>query len=179
MKPPLPNSKKPTATLHLADFERDACGVGFIAQVNGRRSNRILRTGLRAISCLMHRGALDADALTGDGAGVMTQIPHRLFVPVVERLGHRLFKESDLGIGTLFLPHDNAYAQARAKATTLEILEKRGLFVFGWREVPINLRVLGEKAQSTMPRIEQVLVGKPWGMGHDDYERRLFLARNE
>ncbi len=127
----------------------------------------------------MHRGALDADAKTGDGAGVVTQIPYKLFVPEVTRLGHTLYKEGDLGVGVLFLPHDNAYAQARAKAITQEVLEKRGLFLFGWREVPINIRVLGEKAQVTMPRIEHVLIGKPWGMADDDYERRLFLARNE
>jgi glutamate synthase domain-containing protein 2/glutamate synthase domain-containing protein 1/glutamate synthase domain-containing protein 3 len=159
--------------------EHDSCGVGFVAQVSGRRSNRILRIGLRSICNLMHRGALDADAKTGDGAGVMTQIPYKLFVPEVTRLGHTLYKESDLAVGVMFLPHDNAYAQARAKAITQDVLEKRGLFLFGWREVPINIRVLGEKAQTTMPRIEQVLIGKPWGMADDDYERRLFLARNE
>ncbi len=149
------------------------------AQVSGRRSNRILRIGLRSICNLMHRGALDADAKTGDGAGVMTQIPYKILVPEVTRLGHTLYKESDLAVGVMFLPFDNAYMQARAKAITQEVLEKRGLFLFGWREVPINLRVLGEKAQSTMPRIEHVLIGKPWGMADDDYERRLFLARNE
>ena len=159
--------------------EHDSCGVGFVAQVSGRRTNRILRIGLRSICNLMHRGALDADAKTGDGAGVMTQIPYKLFVPEVTRLGHTLYKESDLAVGVMFLPHDNAYAQARAKAITQDVLEKRGLFLFGWREVPINIRVLGEKAQTTMPRIEQVLIGKPWGMADDDYERRLFLARNE
>ncbi|MDX2079938.1 MAG: glutamate synthase large subunit [Terrimicrobiaceae bacterium] len=159
--------------------EHDSCGVGFVARINGRRSNDILRTGLRALCSLMHRGALDADAKTGDGAGIMTQIPFKIFAPEVTRLGHKLYQDSDLGIGVLFLPHDNAYAQARAKAITQEVLEKRGLFLFGWREVPINLHVLGEKAQMTMPRIEQVLVGRPWGMADDDYERRLFLARNE
>ena len=165
--------------LYNPEHEHDSCGVGFIAQVSGRRSNRILRIGLRSICSLMHRGALDADAKTGDGAGVVTQIPYKLFVPEVTRLGHTLYKEGDLGVGVLFLPHDNAYAQARAKAITQEVLEKRGLFLFGWREVPINIRVLGEKAQVTMPRIEHVLIGKPWGMADDDYERRLFLARNE
>jgi glutamate synthase (NADPH/NADH) large chain/glutamate synthase (ferredoxin) len=165
--------------LYRAENEHDSCGVGFVAQVSGRRSNRILRIGLRSICSLMHRGALDADAKTGDGAGIVTQIPYKLFVPEVARLGHKLFQESDLAIGVMFLPHDNAYAQARAKAITGEILEKRGLFLFGWREVPVNLNVLGEKAQMTMPRIEQVLVGRPWGMADDDYERRLFLARNE
>ena len=165
--------------LYDPEHEHDSCGVGFIAQVNGRRSNRILRLGLRSICSLMHRGALDADAKTGDGAGLITQIPYKLFVPEVTRLGHTLYKEGDLAVGVMFLPHDNAYAQARAKAITQEVLEKRELFLFGWREVPINIRVLGEKAQTTMPRIEHVLIGKPWGMADDDYERRLFLARNE
>ena len=165
--------------LYNAEHEHDSCGVGFVAQVSGRRSNRILRLGMRSICSLMHRGALDADAKTGDGAGVTTQIPYKLFVPEVTRFGHTLYKEGDLAVGVMFLPHDNAYAQARAKAITQEVLEKRGLFLFGWREVPINIRVLGEKAQTTMPRIEHVLIGKPWGMADDDYERRLFLARNE
>ncbi|GAB4172828.1 MAG: glutamate synthase large subunit [Terrimicrobiaceae bacterium] len=166
-------------SLYRAEYEHDSCGVGFVAQVNGTRSNRILRLGLRAISSLMHRGALDADAKTGDGAGVMTQIPHKLFAPIIARRGHTLYHPEDLGVGVVFLPHDNAYAQARAKAITEEVLAKRGLFLLGWREVPIGLRVLGEKAQSTMPRIEQVLVAKPEGISADDYERRLFLARNE
>ena len=168
-----------TRSLYSPEHEHDACGVGFAAQVSGKRSNRILKIGLRSICALMHRGAVDADAKTGDGAGVMTQIPYKIFGPEVTRLGHKLYQESDLAVGVMFLPFDHAYAQARAKAITAEVLEKRGLFLFGWREVPINLRVLGEKAQSTLPRIEHVLVGKPWGMSDDDYERRLFLARNE
>jgi Glutamate synthase domain 2 len=166
-------------TLYSTEHEHDACGVGLVAQISGKRSNRILKIGLRSICSLMHRGALDADAKTGDGAGVMTQIPYKILAPEVARLGHKLYEESDLGVGVLFLPHDNAYAQARAKAITEEVLEKRGLFLFGFREVPINIRVLGEKAQSTMPRIEHVLIGKPAGMDSDDYERRLFLSRNE
>jgi len=175
------NQAFPTGTrsLYSPEHEHDACGVGFVAQVSGKRSNRILKIGLRSLCALMHRGALDADAKTGDGAGVMTQIPYKIFAPEVARLGHQLFQESDLAVGVMFLPFDHAYAQARAKAITAEVLEKRGLFLFGWREVPINLRVLGEKAQTTLPRIEQVLIGKPWGMADDDYERRLFLARNE
>ncbi len=170
---------KSEPNLYDAAHERDACGVGFAAQVSGQRSHDILRLGLKSLCSLMHRGALDADATTGDGAGVMTQIPHRLLTPEVSRMGHTLYQQCDLAVGMMFLPHDNAYAQARAKAITGEVLAKRGLFLFGWREVPLNIRVLGEKAQATMPRIEQALVGKPWGMSDDDYERRLFLARKE
>ncbi len=179
MNTDLPTEEMIENSLYRPDHEHDACGVGCVAQISGRRSNRILRLGLRSICNLMHRGALDADAKTGDGAGLVTQIPYKLFTPEVERMGHKLYQESDLAIGVLFLPHDNAYTQARAKAITEEVIEKRGLFHFGWRQVPLNIRVLGEKAQTTMPRIEQVFVGKPWGMADDDYERRLFLARNE
>ena len=88
----------------------------FVAQVSGRRSNRILRLGMRSICSLMHRGALDADAKTGDGAGVTTQIPYKLFVPEVTRFGHTLYKEGDLAVGVMFLPHDNAYAQCAGKS---------------------------------------------------------------
>jgi len=166
-------------SLYSPAFEHDSCGVGFIASLTGRRSNAVLRYALRSLCHLVHRGAVDADAKTGDGAGVSTQIPYKVFTPELKRLGHRLFQDSDLGVGFLFLPHDNAYAQARAKAITEEVLARRGLFLFGWREAPINFHVLGEKAQSTMPRIEQALVGRPWGMGAEDYERSLFLSRNE
>jgi glutamate synthase (NADPH/NADH) large chain/glutamate synthase (ferredoxin) len=166
-------------SLYRPEFEHDACGVGFIAQVSGKRSNEVLKLGLQSLCNLFHRGAVDADAKTGDGAGVMTQIPYKLFRPVVEKLGHKLYNDADLGVGMVFLPHDNAYMQARAKAIIEEVLAKRGLFLFGWREVPINIHLLGDKAASTLPRMEQVLIGRPHGMTDDDYERRLFLSRNE
>ncbi|MFV0416485.1 MAG: glutamate synthase large subunit [Chthoniobacterales bacterium] len=176
LSPSVPNAAH---TLYRPESEHDSCGVGFVARIDGSRSHQILRMGLKAICRLTHRGALDADAKTGDGAGVTTQIPYKIFAPEVVRTGHKLFHDSDLAVGVMFLPHDNAYAQARAKAITAEVLEKRGLFLFGWREVPINLRVLGDKARTTLPRIEHVLIGRPEGMGDDDYERRLFLSRNE
>ncbi len=166
-------------SLYDPALDHDACGTGFIAQVSGKRSHQILRYGLQSLCNLTHRGALDADAKTGDGAGVLTQIPYKIFAPEVARLGHQLYNDRDLGVGFVFLPHDNAYAQARTKAITEEVLTKRGLFLFGWRPVPIHLGVLGDKAQLTMPRMEQALIGRPWGLSDDDYERRLFLSRNE
>jgi glutamate synthase domain-containing protein 2/glutamate synthase domain-containing protein 1/glutamate synthase domain-containing protein 3 len=166
-------------SLYRPEDEHDSCGVGFVAAINGERSNRVLRLGLTSGCNMAHRGAMDADAKTGDGSGVLTQIPYKLFRREVTKLGHTLYNDTDLGVGFAFLPHDNAYAQARAKATIEEVLERRKLFQFGWREVPLNVLVLGEKAQLTMPRIEQVLIGRPAGMSDDEYERRLFLARNE
>src|SRR6202022_1488740 len=166
-------------SMYRPEEEHDSCGVGFVAAINGERSNRVLRHGVTSKCNMAHRGAMDADAKTGDGSGVMTQIPYKLFRKEVTKLGHTLYNDTDLGVGFVFLPHDNAYAQARAKAVIEEVLEHRGLFQFGWREVPLNVLVLGEKAQLTMPRIEQVLIGRPAGMSDDEYERRLFLARNE
>ena len=171
--------KKCPVSLYRPEEEHDSCGVGFVAAINGERSNRVLRYGLTSVCNMAHRGAIDADAKTGDGSGVMTQIPYQIFRKEVTKLGHTLYNDSDLGIGFAFLPHDNAYAQARAKAIIEEVLQQRDLFQFGWREVPLNIMVLGEKAQLTMPRIEQVLIGRPAGMSDDEYERRLFLARNE
>jgi glutamate synthase (NADPH/NADH) large chain/glutamate synthase (ferredoxin) len=168
-----------STSLYDPAHERDACGVGMVAKISGQRSNEILRIGLRSICNLMHRGALDADARTGDGAGISTQIPYKLFKPIVEKLGHQLYRDSDLGVGVMYLPKENEYAKARAKAITEEVIEKRGLCLFGWREVPTNKQILGTKALMTLPDMEQVLVGRPWGMADDDYERRLFLARNE
>ena len=167
------------SSLYDPTFEKDACGVGMVAQISGQRSNEILRIGLRSICNLMHRGALDADARTGDGAGISTQIPYKLFRPIIENWGKSLYSDTDLGVGVMYLPRENEYAKARAKAITEEVLEKRGFYLFGWREVPTNRQILGTKALMTLPDIEQVLVGKVDGMTSDEFERRLFLARNE
>ncbi|MBM3857537.1 MAG: glutamate synthase large subunit, partial [Verrucomicrobia bacterium] len=174
----LPHHQK-KISLYDPAHEHDACGVGIVAQIDGTRSNRILKAGLHSLCGLMHRGALDADSCTGDGAGITTQIPHKLFRKSIASLGHQLYQDTDLGVGMMFLPHQNLYAQARAKAITEEVVKKRGLFLFGWRPVPILPHVLGSKAFSTIPTIEQVLMGRPAGMSDDDFERRLFLARNE
>ena len=102
--------------LYNREHEHDACGVGFVAQINGQRSNDILKTGLRTLCSLMHRGAVDADAKTGDGAGITTQIPYKIFASEVEKLGQKLYNNSDLAVGVMFLPDDNEYETARAKA---------------------------------------------------------------
>src|SRR6201993_422197 len=166
-------------SLYDPSEEHDSCGVGFVASVKGERSNRVLHLGLISVGNMVHRGDDDADAKKGDGSGILTQIPYKIFRREVTRLGHTLYNDSDLAIGSVFLPHDNAYAQARAKSVIEDVLTSRQLFQFGWREVPLHISVLGEKAQLTMPRIEQVLVGRPADMDDDEYERQLFLARNE
>ncbi|MCE0483414.1 MAG: glutamate synthase large subunit [Methylacidiphilales bacterium] len=161
-------------------FEHDACGVGFVASIKGQRSNSILRKALTCVCSLIHRGAMDADAKTGDGAGILTQIPYRLFRAEVEKMGHKLFQDSDLGVGMMFLPSD-PYTQARCRHITEVVLAEHKLFIFGWRIVPVNRQVLGEKALRTCPDIEQVLIGRPDPsvMSDDEFERKLYLCRNQ
>ena len=141
------------------------------------RSNSILKKALTCVCNLIHRGAMDADAKTGDGAGVLTQIPYKLFRPEVEKMGYKLFQDSDLGVGMMFLPND-PYTQARCRHITETVLNEAKLFIFGWRVVPVNRQVLGEKALRTCPDIEQILVGRPDPsvMSDDEFERKLFLV---
>jgi glutamate synthase domain-containing protein 2/glutamate synthase domain-containing protein 1/glutamate synthase domain-containing protein 3 len=166
--------------LYDPSFEHDACGVGLVASIKGTRSNSILKKALTCVCNLIHRGAMDADAKTGDGAGVLTQIPYKLFRPEVEKMGYKLFQDSDLGVGMMFLPND-PYTQARCRHITETVLNEAKLFIFGWRVVPVNRQVLGEKALRTCPDIEQILVGRPdpTSMSDDEFERKLFLCRNQ
>ena len=143
--------------LYDPSFEHDACGVGLVASIKGMRSNAILKKALTCVCNLIHRGAMDADAKTGDGAGVLTQIPYKLFRLEVEKMGYTLFQDSDLGVGMMFLPND-PYTQARCRHITETALNEHKLFIFGWRSVPVNRAVLGEKALKTCPDIEQILV---------------------
>ncbi len=165
--------------LYRPQDEHDSCGVGFIADINGTKSKKILQLGLQSLCNLTHRGALDADTKTGDGAGVLTQIPHRLFKAELAAMGQKLYNDTDLGIGVFFLPRENNYAASRIRSIAEKAAKNRGMFIFGWRKVPINVNVLGLKASMTMPEIEQFLVGRPAGMSDDEFERALYLVRKE
>jgi glutamate synthase (NADPH/NADH) large chain/glutamate synthase (ferredoxin) len=173
-KDPFPERK----TLYDPSFEHDSCGVGFIADVSGHRSHSILKKAVEAVSNLTHRGALDADAKTGDGAGVLTQIPEKLFKREAAKLGHRVESISDLAVGVLFMPREEE-KRARAMAIVEGALSYYRLPFFGWRKTPIDDSVLGDKAASTMPDIGQILIGRPEGLPHDEFERTLYLARKE
>ena len=166
--------------LYDPSFEHDACGVGMVASIKGVRSNSILKKALTCVCNLIHRGAMDADAKTGDGAGILTQIPYKMLRPEVEKMGYKLFQDSDLGVGMMFLPND-PYTQARCRHLTETALNEHKIFIFGWRAVPVNRQVLGEKALRTCPDIEQILVGRPDSseMSDDEFERKLFLCRNQ
>jgi glutamate synthase (NADPH/NADH) large chain/glutamate synthase (ferredoxin) len=167
--------------LHDPAFEHDACGVGLVANIHGKKSSDIVQKALTCVCNLVHRGAVDADAKSGDGAGVLTQIPHKLFRRELEKMGRKLFNDEDLAVGMFFLPKDSAYEQAHLRKLTEETLRKRGLEPAGWREVPSNPKVMGDKAAATAPRIEQIFVVRPDAakLGDAAFELALYHSRNE
>jgi glutamate synthase domain-containing protein 1 len=155
--------------------EHDACGVGFVADVSGCATHDIIKTALDALCNLTHRGAVDADGRTGDGAGLLTQLPLRFFRREAERLGHP--SKSDLAVGVFFLPRDET-AAASCREITTRLSGNHGLTPLCWRDVPIDQSVLGAKALSTVPRIEQLLVAAG-RLPSDQFEATLYRARRE
>jgi glutamate synthase (NADPH/NADH) large chain/glutamate synthase (ferredoxin) len=165
-------------SLHLMSSEKDACGVGFVANIHGKKSRDILDKAICGVCSVQHRGAVDADRVTGDGAGVLTQIPHKVLMPAVAELGHRLEHPMDLGVGVFFLPHDQT-ERLKIQLVAEGILRNRKIRFLGWRDVPVNPNELGDKARRTMPFIQQLLMERPLGMDDNEYERQLYLVRRE
>ncbi|MFP4357923.1 MAG: glutamate synthase large subunit [Puniceicoccaceae bacterium] len=162
--------------LYTADQEHDACGVGFIANSNGRRSHWILEQAIQGLINLAHRGAIDADAVTGDGAGVLTQIPHAIFEEFLRQSGEGPVAREDLGVGMVFLPRTDEKETRHARRILETAVKREGLRFVAWRAVPVEPGCLGKKAEQTRPGIAQALVGRPGGMSPDAFERALFLA---
>ncbi len=154
-------------------LEHDACGVGLVVRINGTRSREIVEKALAGLVNLTHRGAVGADARTGDGAGLMIQVPHPLFADTLAGAGYGDLAPGDYGVAMLFLPPDNQAALEQVEAAVRE----RGLDVLAVREVPTDPSMLGQAALDTLPTIVQVLISRPHGMSTGDYERRLMLVR--
>ncbi len=170
---------KASGTLHWPAREGDACGVGVVAAIHGEKTNRILRYGLTSCCNVVHRGAVDSDQKTGDGAGVTTNVPYKILVPAAEELGGKIERPEDLGVGVFFLSRENAAEQLKVKILAEGVLRNRGVKVIGWREVPTNDSALGDKARATKPEILHLLLQRPEGLDDDAFERTLFLSRRE
>jgi glutamate synthase domain-containing protein 2/glutamate synthase domain-containing protein 1/glutamate synthase domain-containing protein 3 len=165
--------------MHEHLYEKDACGVGFIANHSGSRSHAIIKMAIQAVTNLTHRGAVAADAKTGDGAGILTQIPEKLFRKELEKLGVNLDSIKDLAVGMIFLPGNDPVAQERGREIVANILQQYGFPLLGWRSVPVDVSALGEKALATLPLIQQALIGRPTHISPDKFERRLYLICKE
>src|SRR2546421_1059664 len=157
--------------------EHDACGVGFVARASGERSAEIARLALQALARVAHRGAA-ATARPGDGAGLLTQIPAPLFYREAASRALALAPGQPFAVGSFFLPREHD-ALGRATAIIEEVLCREGLPVLGWRDVPVDLEVLGAGARASCPTIRQAVIAAPDGGRHDDttWERSLYLAR--
>ncbi len=158
--------------------EHDACGVGFVARASGARSHEVVAMALEAVARVAHRGAASTDC-SGDGAGLLTQIPHRLFYRDAYRLGLHLQPGLPFGVGAFFLPRDPE-ALGQSVAMIEAVLAEDGIPFLGWRDVPTNPSALGPTALASCPVIRQVLVGRPaLSADEEQWERALYLARRE
>ena len=157
-------------------FEKDACGVGFIAQLKGVKSHRIVEDALQILENLEHRGAVGADPLCGDGAGILVQIPHAFLAEECETLGFSLPKAEQYAVGQVFMPHDERLRD-HCERVWARILKEEGLSLIGWRTVPVDASSLSPLIASTEPRHRQIFIGRPEGMTGDEFERRLYLTR--
>ncbi len=163
--------------LYSPEFEHDSCGVGLVAAINAEPSRRVVEFGIGALKSVWHRGAVDADGKTGDGAGLHLQIPEEFVENLVRRTGHEPIGESRIALGMVFLPRTDFGAQEICRTIVESEVLRAGHVIYGWRHVPVNTDVLGDKANSTRPEIEQILIANATGADEESFERELFIIR--
>ncbi|GAB4575474.1 MAG: glutamate synthase large subunit [Rhodothalassiaceae bacterium] len=170
---------RPPAAIGLYDprDEHDACGVGLIAEISGKPSRRVVELGILALKAVWHRGAVDADGKTGDGAGIHLEIPQALFHEHVARMGQAVDPKERIAVGMVFLPRTDLMAQERCRAIVEREILAAGHSIFGWRQVPVDVSVIGPKAHATRPEIEQIMIRNGKGGDAEQFERELYLVR--
>ncbi|MFZ5595550.1 MAG: glutamate synthase large subunit [Bacillota bacterium] len=167
----------PKQGLYDPRFEHDACGIGFVANIKGKKSNKIVQQALTILKNLDHRGARGSETNTGDGAGILMQIPHGFFEKVLAIAGIHLLPAGQYGVGMLFLPRQPELREACEKAVERVVMEE-GQAVLGWRTVPVNDYTLGETAKMARPFIRQVFIARnPQVRDQLDFERKLYVIR--
>ncbi len=156
--------------------EHAACGVGLVASSDGVPKRAVVENGIKALSAIWHRGAVDADGKTGDGAGILLQIPVEFFQDQVRRTGHEPGDEL-LAVGMIFLPRTNFGAQESCRTIVESEVLRMGYYIYGWRHVPVDVSCLGEKANATRPEVEQILISNSKGVDEETFERELYIIR--
>ncbi|MGE3839513.1 MAG: glutamate synthase large subunit [Hyphomonadaceae bacterium] len=162
--------------LYRAEHERDACGVGLVVAIDGSARRDVVTLALKALKAVWHRGAVDADGKTGDGAGILLDAPQDFFREVVQRTGHNP-GPGPIFVGQIFLPRLDLGAQERARVIVESEIIRAGFVLYGWRQTPVNIAQIGEKANATRPEIEQVLFHDPRGRDDFSVDRDLFVCR--
>jgi glutamate synthase domain-containing protein 2/glutamate synthase domain-containing protein 1/glutamate synthase domain-containing protein 3 len=162
--------------LYRKEDERDACGVGLVVAIDGQPRRQVVEAGITALKAVWHRGAVDADGKTGDGAGIHVEIPFRFFDDQIRRTGHTPH-DTLMAVGMIFLPRTNFAAQETCRTIVETEVLRLGHYIYGWRHVPVNTTVLGEKANATRPEIEQILISNAKGLDEEAFERELYVIR--
>ncbi len=171
-----PMGPPPGQGLYDPTTEHDSCGVGFVVNIRGQKSHQIVRSGLEILVNLTHRGACGCDPLTGDGAGILMQIPHDFFVAKAGELGIQLPSRGDYGVGVIFLPRDES-ERRRCEEEFEKVVAEEGQQFLGWRDVPVDSSVLGRTAHAVEPTIRQMFVARGKNTPAEMFEWKLYVIR--
>ncbi len=164
--------------MYRPEFESDACGVGLVAATDGQPSRRVVQSAIDALKAVWHRGAVDADGKTGDGAGLHVDLPIKFFDEAIQVSGHRV-ADNRLAVGMIFLPRTDLGAQETCRTIVESVIIEAGYTIYGWRQVPVDVSVIGRKAQETRPEIEQIMIAGPLPgeQSAEEFEKDLYLVR--
>ncbi|WP_297771841.1 glutamate synthase large subunit [uncultured Roseovarius sp.] len=163
--------------MYAHEEEHSSCGVGLVVSVDGKPSRRVVEAGINALKAIWHRGAVDADGKTGDGAGIHVQIPVSFIYDQIRRTGHEPDESRLVAVGQVFLPRTNFGAQEQCRTIVETEVLRMGHTIYGWRHVPVDITCLGEKANATRPEIEQILISDAKGLSEEEFERELYVIR--
>ena len=164
-------------SLYRTEDEHASCGVGLVVSIDGKPSRKVVENGIKALKAVWHRGAVDADGKTGDGAGIHVQIPVPFFYDQIRRTGHEPRPDELIAVGQVFLPRTDFGAQERCRTIVETEVLRMGYYIYGWRHVPVEVDCLGEKANLTRPEIEQILISNSKGVDQETFERELYVIR--
>ena len=164
-------------SLYRDEDEHASCGVGLVVSIDGKSSRGVVENGIDALKAVWHRGAVDADGKTGDGAGIHVQIPGSFFYDQVRRTGHEPDPSKLFAVGQIFLPRTDFGAQEQSRTIVETEVLRMGHYIYGWRHVPVETDCLGEKASATRPEIEQILIRNEKDISEEEFERELYIIR--
>ena len=164
------------ANAYSPEDEKDSCGVGMVVSLDSTARREVVAMAIKALKNVWHRGAVDADGKTGDGAGIRIDVPQEFFRDQVRLTGHHP-TDDPICVGQIFLPRTDFGAQERARTIVETEVLRMGFYLYGWRQVPVDISVIGQKANDTRPEIEQILFYDPQGRDPNEKERALYLCR--
>ncbi|MEC7963052.1 MAG: glutamate synthase large subunit, partial [Pseudomonadota bacterium] len=163
--------------MYRDEFEHSSCGVGLVVSLDGKPSRKVVESGITALKAIWHRGAVDADGKTGDGAGIHVQIPVPFFYDQIQRTGHEPDESKLIAVGQVFLPRTDFGAQEKCRTIVESEVLRMGHYIYGWRHVPVDVSCLGDKANATRPEIEQILISNAKDISEEEFERELYVIR--